>query len=250
MTKLMSSDSELMSINFKPKGLMMKKNDLKARRELRRREAYKEFILHAAESVIVRRGYAMMTMDDVAREAGLSKATVYRYVSGKRDLIYQIIIHYYDDQKKRLDAILAGEGAASGKLREAIRSVLKAGVHQMNISRFFLADKVAMKIMNHMTEAGKRSASSPEHRFFKSMSARRAEVLGTAQRIIKEGIAAGEFRPIDPATAASLVEALLQGTLHLHFWDDIKRGLEPETDMIIDFVINGIRNPKGPGQGE
>ena len=61
----------------------MKTSEVRRERELRRREGYREIILHAAERVILRKGYSALTMDDVAREAQLSKATIYKYVAGK-----------------------------------------------------------------------------------------------------------------------------------------------------------------------
>ena len=63
----------------------MKIIDLRKERERQRREEYKETILHAAESIIVRKGYRATTMDDIAREAQFSKATLYNYFRSKGD---------------------------------------------------------------------------------------------------------------------------------------------------------------------
>src|SRR5512136_1054099 len=99
--------------------------DVRREREARRREGYREIILHAAERVIMRKGYTALTMDDVAREAGLSKATVYKYIAGKGVLIFDIIAHYFDDMSARLDGIVAGRAAAAEKLRLAVQAVIQ-----------------------------------------------------------------------------------------------------------------------------
>lgn len=50
-------------------------------------------LLLAAERVFAREGIAKGTLDDVAREAGLTKGAVYSNFDGKEDLITQVIRH-------------------------------------------------------------------------------------------------------------------------------------------------------------
>jgi AcrR family transcriptional regulator len=50
-------------------------------------------ILRAAKAVIHRRGAEAATMQDVATEAGLSAGAIYRYFSGKDELLRQVIQH-------------------------------------------------------------------------------------------------------------------------------------------------------------
>jgi AcrR family transcriptional regulator len=51
----------------------------------------RERIFEAAFACVARYGIAKTTVEDVAREARVSRATVYRYFSGKDDLIRQTI---------------------------------------------------------------------------------------------------------------------------------------------------------------
>jgi AcrR family transcriptional regulator len=51
----------------------------------------RERIFQAAFACVARYGIAKTTVEDVAREARVSRATVYRYFSGKDDLIRQTI---------------------------------------------------------------------------------------------------------------------------------------------------------------
>ena len=48
-------------------------------------------VLEAASKLILKYGVKSMTMDDIARELGMSKKTLYQYVEDKNDLIKQII---------------------------------------------------------------------------------------------------------------------------------------------------------------
>ena len=103
----------------------MKTTDLRRERERQRREGYRETILHAAERVILRKGYSATTMDDVAREAQFSKATLYKYVPGKGVLLFEIMGHYFVEVRVRMAGILAGPGSAGEKLRLSIRMILQ-----------------------------------------------------------------------------------------------------------------------------
>src|SRR5512147_2446300 len=104
----------------------MRATEVRRERLVRRREGYREIILHAAGRVILSKGYSALTMDDVAREAQLSKATVYKYVSGKGPLLFEVMTHALDDVTLRFAEIAAGPGRAADKLRRLVEAVLES----------------------------------------------------------------------------------------------------------------------------
>jgi AcrR family transcriptional regulator len=69
-------------------------------------------IIEAARSLFVRYGYRRTAMDDIAREAGLAKATLYLHFAGKEDVFRAMIarcravIAERCDQAERMDASL------------------------------------------------------------------------------------------------------------------------------------------------
>jgi AcrR family transcriptional regulator len=64
-------------------------------------------ILEGALRALGRYGLAKLTLDDVAREAGCSRATLYRYVPGKGALLQAVIDSETDRLRAGLDAALA-----------------------------------------------------------------------------------------------------------------------------------------------
>jgi AcrR family transcriptional regulator len=52
-----------------------------------RRELLRERMYHAAAELIIQQGIDLFTTDDVAARAGCSRATVYRYVGGKSEIV-------------------------------------------------------------------------------------------------------------------------------------------------------------------
>ncbi|GIV07295.1 MAG: TetR family transcriptional regulator [Fimbriimonadales bacterium] len=55
-----------------------------------RQEARREQILNGAARVFSQKGYHASTVDEIAKELGLTKASIYYYVSDKSDLLYQL----------------------------------------------------------------------------------------------------------------------------------------------------------------
>ncbi|NDC31426.1 MAG: TetR family transcriptional regulator, partial [Bacteroidetes bacterium] len=51
----------------------------------------KQKILHEAASLFMKFGFKSITMDDIARELGVSKKTLYQYFTDKNDLVNQTI---------------------------------------------------------------------------------------------------------------------------------------------------------------
>jgi AcrR family transcriptional regulator len=95
-----------------------------ARKE-RRRERSREEILEAAREVLFRNGVTAMTLDAVAKEAGMSKTGLYYYYPSKDALIFELVFGVLERQAHAVhDAV---EEAKDGG--EALRAVIREMVH-------------------------------------------------------------------------------------------------------------------------
>ena len=56
-------------------------------RQIARREDIKDLILDAVGGLLARYGYGKMTMEDVARQVGIGKGTIYLHFPGKAELV-------------------------------------------------------------------------------------------------------------------------------------------------------------------
>ncbi len=73
-------------------------------------------IIQAAMAVFARSGFAQTRMEDIAQEAGLSKATLYLYFPSKDDMIVAILQSFFDHGFSELDALLASDGPVAERL--------------------------------------------------------------------------------------------------------------------------------------
>jgi AcrR family transcriptional regulator len=77
-------------------------------------------IVDAALVCIARFGIAKMTVDDVAAQAGCSRATLYRHVRGKREVIAAVLRHEADRVLAALDDTLAAAATLEDALVDGI----------------------------------------------------------------------------------------------------------------------------------
>lgn len=227
----------------------MKSKQLQREREEWRRRQYRRAILEAAERVIVRKRYQEMTMDDVAREAQLSKATLYHYFRGKGELILEILDHFFEVVSEEVEKISRLPVSARDKLKKGIRFYLQFHQEKENISRIFLTDRSFIEKMNLFVADEKDVTSDLDRRFITKMKARRREILGNVAGFLRDGVAAGEFRKMDVQAAVTYLESLLQGYCHVRYWHDRHYSVKEATEIIHGFFLRGIQSEKGPAKG-
>jgi AcrR family transcriptional regulator len=219
---------------------MMKTSDVRRERERQRREGYRETILHAAEDVIIRKGYSAMTMDDVAREAQYSKATLYKYFPSKGELVFEILIHFFEDIRRKLEEIQAEGGPALEKLRKSVRMIIEFNASKENISRVLLADRGILKILRVLAPGQGGPAAPADRRLAGLLRQKRREASEKGAEILEEGVAAGEFRPMDARAALAFIDAALMGFAHNRTWFDRGTDTGLSADMLFDFIVHGI----------
>jgi AcrR family transcriptional regulator len=87
--------------------------------------AVSERILHGALACVARVGVAKTTLDDVAREAGCARATVYRTFPGRQALFRAVVER---EVAALADRLVTG-AAAAGTLADAVVAVIGEGAH-------------------------------------------------------------------------------------------------------------------------
>lgn len=83
-----------------------------------------EAVLTAAYAVFTRYGFERVTMDDVAREAGVSRPLIYLKFKNKRDIYRALAAKMTADMTDALDKALQADGSAGDVLWEAWRKAL------------------------------------------------------------------------------------------------------------------------------
>ena len=108
--------------------------------------------IEATLACIARHGLSKTTIDDVARQAGFSRATLYRYFGGKRDLVERVVQREVD----RVTHELVAAADAETTLDEAVTAMFVTAGRELaeNEALCFVADFEPELLLPHLTFAG------------------------------------------------------------------------------------------------
>jgi AcrR family transcriptional regulator len=227
---------------MKPLSSILSRTRLGPRLERKRqqREEYKNLIIQAAEAVIQRRGLSETTMDDVAKEVQFSKATIYRYFPNKASLVNEIVIHYFEEVRLALDKIRGQEKSASDKLREWLLFLCRFQTEKTQISRLLIMDRSYFKLIRMFMTDSARNGPDTGRSFMQAIMARRRQIRDGMADLLRQGVAAAEFRSVDITSAVEFLGSITQGYFHSRFVDKAKRNLGQDVDRMYDFIMKGI----------
>jgi AcrR family transcriptional regulator len=179
-------------------------------------------ILDAALQIFARRGIYQSRMDDIVKEAGLSKGAIYWYFKSKDELVTALMERLMDRSRQDLDLLSYAEQPVPQRIAQLADS---------------LAEQVAQfaHLQSIVFEFYALAARSSEMRqFFQRYYSEYGVALAG---LIEQGIARGELRPVDPASAARSLIGLFEGIALLWALDpqlDGRRQIAEATALILD----------------
>jgi len=195
----------------------------------RRKEERPAEITAAALKVFATRGFAAARLEDVAKQAGVSKATIYLYFDSKVELFKAVLAAEALPRISQMEAMIEGfEGPSSDLIR---------GLLAFAKSNLIGSPDLRKMLKTVMAEAGNFPELARYH-----LDTVVLRVLGNIQRILERGIKRGEFRPCDTLmTAQCIFGPVLMNALAQEAFGDIP---EFETSRLLDthveFVLRGL----------
>lgn len=152
-----------------------------------------EQLLQAAIKCFGVKGYHGTTMDDIVKESGLSKGTLYRFFTSKDDLLLTIIDHWDEWVKERLEKYPKAKTPLEELKQFCMASIAQMNEHKALINvwlEFFIKDEAKEKIrQSHETE--------------------RQMIVET----ISAGMESGLYKKLPPVAVANTLIAMLEGVI-------------------------------------
>jgi AcrR family transcriptional regulator len=200
----------------------------------RRKQARPAEILDAALKVFAAKGYAAARMDDIAREAGVTKGTIYLYFADKETLFKALVSETIGPP---LAAVTAQVQSFQGSARDLIRFALTTLAGLLLTNNRVVLPKIII------AESGNFPELARFYRF--EIIARGLAAFGT---IVERGIAQGEFRPLP---VDHVVRLCIAPALFGAIWQSTFAQFDPEPydfkgliDAHLDVLFRGLA-PEG-----
>lgn len=193
--------------------------NIEAHKALTRRQ-----ILETAKELFLEQGYNDTSFAEIAAEIGVGRTTLYEYFTDKEEVLVEIV---RDSLPPLVDRIVDGipaEVGAGERLGELVVKHLEFICDESNLGTLIMRET---PLLTPETQERIREAHS--------------RLEATLVAIVAEGVAAGEFRPVDPELAGELVNSVVMSTARgLLRSPDPKGRLHKTADAMIDFLSHGL----------
>ncbi len=176
----------------------------------------------AATRVMAARGFAEMTMDEVAKEAGLAKGTLFLYYKKKEDLLLAVFAAMVEDLHARL-LKLASSGLPPGKLLEELVLAL---LNQFDRRRDITGYSGGMPLSGARRE---------------TLRERFAANMQLIASILEFCVSGGLLRLEDPLFAASALFGLCRGSNTYARAAGHRLSVEARAERVLNIFLSGTR---------
>ena len=180
-------------------------------------------IIQAAAQIIREKGYHGTSMQDIADEVRLQKASLYHHVTSKQDILFTILEQALDMLITDMQVVVASDLGPEEKLRSAMHAYIGRLTED--------ADLATVLLLEHR---------SLEERLRRQHNRRRDRYEGLWRNLIQEGVKVGVFRPVD-VTVASFAILGVQNWLITWFKSGGRLSATELADQFSELFLRGLR---------
>ena len=191
-------------------------------------------ILDVAAALFRARGYQGMRMDDLAREVGLNKGTLYHYFASKSDLLYRI---YVDTAGDYLEVMRShdADAPAGVLLRRIVGDIARAIGRRRDYVTVYFQEL-------HWLDQW----LPPEQ--FEEVDRLQREFRNYLTGVIERGVRQGDFRAVDPSVAALGIIGMA-GSAYRWYVPGGRHSMEDVAEIFADLALGALAAGSDAGHG-
>ncbi|HEY5740969.1 MAG TPA: TetR/AcrR family transcriptional regulator [Terrimicrobiaceae bacterium] len=187
----------------------------------------RERIVRTAERTFLASGFSRVLMDDLARELGMSKKTLYSHFGSKEQLLRAVLEHRTGEIDRSLEAIVSGKENFAAKLGR-FAGYVQSKVAE--VSPIFFEDirRYAPECFRVVEEF--RGRAIPQY----------------VGRLLDEGIDEGHVRPqVNRELLIRMLVLSIQGIIRPEAVEELRLRPREALDRILGILFEGILTPRG-----
>lgn len=182
-----------------------------------------EEVLHSAANIFFAKGFHATSIEDVARDVGMLKGSLYYYIRSKEDLLFQLLLAGIEDGDSYIAQHIDPAGEPVEQLERAIRAQID----------YIIQNKVPFGLFLHEFDSlsGKR-----QHKVISVMSRYNNRFV----ELVKRGQERGKLIDGEPWL---IVNGILGMCNWLYRWYDTEHVSSPEQvkQVFVNLLFNGLR---------
>jgi TetR/AcrR family transcriptional regulator, cholesterol catabolism regulator len=186
-------------------------------------------MLAAAAKVFARRGYHGASTQDIADVLGIRQASLYYYFASKEAALEAVCADGIADYEHRARAILRSRQSAAQKVASLVVQHLAPLQERLDFTLTFLRER--------------RFLPAPARQRIRAIELRYERII---EKVIEQGIAAGEFRAGLDARMATLALLGLGNSAAAWYGRERDATLERITSNYIDLLVRAFRSGDAP----
>ncbi len=183
-------------------------------------------IMEAAMRCLQRTGYSSLSMDDIVKESGLSKGTIYWHFKNKKDLFINLFESLMSQAIAGFTPLLTQDLSAAEKLHQILSSVSQVAEEDLSLAALPLT--LMTELLN-------------DKDFIDRYRVAINEFAKEVQAIIEQGIASGEFKEVDTYETAWALMSVYDGLLMYHILN-MPGSIQKQNKIIVDLIVAGLMN--------
>jgi TetR/AcrR family transcriptional regulator, cholesterol catabolism regulator len=177
----------------------------------------------AALRLFKEKGYHATSMRDIAEAVGINKGSLYSYIKSKEDLLVPVFEQAQGVLLGEIEQIAANAALSpTERLKRALHAHVTAVAHNLDVLTVYLSE---------WRQLATESLAVNRHQ--------RERYAALFHQILRDGIAAGEFRPMDTRI---VMLGMIGMCNYLFRWYRPEGRLTPDqiADELIDMVMSGV----------
>ena len=183
----------------------------------------RQIIVDTAERFFRDIGYQKTTVADIAKSLRMSPANVYRFFDSKKSINEAVLERYKREQEEAIATIADEDRPAAERLRDIL-----ATSYRLNAARFAGHARMQEMVCAAMEESWDAIIAHIE----------RFDVV--LRRVVSDGIARGEFRPMEPAHATGCIRTAMIRFMHPLLITQCECIPGPTPEEMIAFVLSAL----------
>ena len=186
-----------------------------------------ERIIEAAKRVFSDKGIHQATMDEIAKEAEVSKGAIYLYFKGKDKIISTLLKSFFEVEMAMIRG-LSVQGRTTRQVMEEVNQLVVKDLTRIKVFMPILFEFISMTFRNKEVQKVVRDSLNSY-----------IEIL---EPIIQTGIDRGDLREMDAQDAALAYGALLEGTILLWSYDLENYDFADLVGRTMRIFLDGLEN--------